>query len=478
LDVSKLPEGPNLCPVPLSLLAKKAGGGELLINTVALGAVTFHLGGDLEILKNLIKDEYGDKGEEVVVANHKAAELGFEFALENYPKVVSETLKPVDTMSSAVPRMVINGNEAAALGAIAGGVQFAAIYPMSPISNILHVLAKHQETYGYVYKQPEDEISAINMIMGASFAGARVMTATSGGGFALMSEGYGMAGIAELPIVIVEGQRGGPATGIPTWSSQGDLRFVLHAHQEDFPRIVLTPGDPEETFYMTMEAFNLAEKYQTPVVVLIDKNICENDKSINYLDISKYEVDRGNFTMEKVEDYKRYELAEDGISQRSIPGVGNFFIATSDEHDAIGYSNEEIQNRNDQMHKRMTKLETCAKRDMPEPELFGPKEADVTLISWGSNKGSLQHAVKEFDNVNFLHLAWANPFPVEKVKEVLESAKHPILFECNYTAHMGGIIRERTGIDIKDKFLKFDGRPIYVEEVIEKINSVLKGGKS
>ncbi|MFC1755859.1 2-oxoacid:acceptor oxidoreductase subunit alpha [Patescibacteria group bacterium] len=476
LDVSKLPKGVHLCPVPLSLLAKKAGGGELLVNTVALGALTAHLGGDLEILKNLVKDEYEDKGEEVVAADHKAAELGYEFASENYPNVKNDTLKPVETTSLTKPRMVINGNEAAALGAIAGGVQFAAIYPMSPISNILHVLAKHQETYGYVYKQPEDEISAINMVMGASFAGARSFTATSGGGFALMSEGYGMAGIAELPVVIVEGMRGGPATGIPTWSSQGDLRFVLHAHQDDFPRIILTPGDPEETFYMTAQAMNLAEKYQTPVVVLIDKNVCENDKSVDYLDLSKFELDRGKFTMEKVENFERYNLSPDGISQRSIPGVGNFFIANSDEHDPVGYSSEEIDNRNVQMHKRMTKLETCAKEDMPEPELFGPEDADITLISWGSNKGVLQHAVKEFDNVNFLHLTWVNPFPVEKVTKVLENAKHPILFECNYTSQMGGIIREKTGIEIKDKHLKFDGRPIYIEEVREKINSVLKKG--
>jgi len=478
LDISKVPEGMNLCPVPLSALAKESGGGELLVNTVALGAATFHLGGSMDILKNLIHEEFADKGDEVVQADQKAAELGYNFAKENYPSVVTEILKQEDTMSSAIPRMVINGNEAAALGAIAGGVQFAAIYPMSPISNILHVLAKHQETYGYVYKQPEDEISAINMALGASFAGARSMTATSGGGFALMAESYGLAGIAELPVVIVEGQRGGPATGIPTWSSQGDLRFVLHAHQDDFPRIILTPGDPEETFYMTMQAFNLAEKYQTPVVVLIDKNICENDKSVLYLNIKDFEVDRGNFTMEKVENYERYALSDDGISHRSIPGVGNYFIANSDEHDAIGYSSEEIQNRNEQMEKRMKKLETCAQQDMPEPELFGPENADLTIISWGSNKGTITQAIKQFDNVNFLHLTWINPFPVEKVTEVLSKAKHVVNVECNFTAHLGGIIREKTGIEVKDNFLKYDGRPIYVEEMVQKINSVLKGGKS
>jgi 2-oxoglutarate/2-oxoacid ferredoxin oxidoreductase subunit alpha len=160
-------------------------------------------------------------------------------------------------------------------------LQFAAIYPMSPISNILHTLAQHQMTYGYVYKQPEDEISAINMAIGASFAGARSMTATSGGGFCLMAEGYGLAGITETPLVIIEGMRGGPATGLPTWSSQGDLQFVLHAHQDEFPRIVLAAGDVEDAFYMTMEAFYIADKYQTPVVVLLDKNICDDEESVS-----------------------------------------------------------------------------------------------------------------------------------------------------------------------------------------------------
>ncbi len=376
-------------------------------------------------------------------------------------------------MLTVVPRMVISGNEAVALGAIAGGVQFAAIYPMSPVSNILHVLAEHQEAYGYVYKQPEDEISAINMAIGAAFAGARSLTATSGGGFCLMTEGYGLAGITETPVVIVEGMRGGPATGLATWSGQGDLRFVLHAHQDDFPRIVLAPGDAKEAFYLTMEALNLADKYQTTVVVLIDKNLCENDQSFPFFDVKDFKVDRGKFTTDFSEDYKRYALEEDGVSLRSIPGSGNFFIANSDEHDKLGYSDETIANRNAQMAKRMKKLETCALESMPKPQLFGPEDASVTLISWGSNKGSILQALEQFDDVNFLHLAWLNPFPVEEVRNVLSKAKHVINVECNYSAQFGGLVKERTGIEITDNLLKYDGRPFYVEEIVEKVNSVL-----
>ena len=477
-DLSQVPEGVNLCPIPLSQFAKQAGGGEILINTVALGALAAHLGGDLEVLKHLIREEFSDKEEEIILSNQAAAEHAYNFSLQNYSQVFKNVLKNEVPTADTRARMVINGNEAAALGAIAAGVQFAAIYPMSPISNILHVLAKHQEEFGYVYKQPEDEIAALNMSLGAAFAGARSMTATSGGGFCLMSEAYGLAGITETPVVIVEGMRGGPGTGIPTWSSQGDLRFVLHAHQDDFPRIILTPGDPEETFYMTMDAFNIAEKYQTPVVVLIDKNICENDQSIKLADVSNYRVDRGKFSMEKIENYQRYQLSEDGVSMRSIPGVGNFFIANSDEHDEIGYSSEEIGNRNAQMQKRMQKLEICAREDMPQPTLYGPEDADVTIISWGSNKGSIIQALSQFPNVNYLHLNWISPFPTERVSAILSKAKYVINLECNYTAHLGGIIREKTGIKIEDNFLKYDGRPFYVEEVVEKLNSVLKGGQS
>jgi 2-oxoglutarate ferredoxin oxidoreductase subunit alpha len=477
LDVSKVKKDTILYPVPLSELAEEAGNKSLLRNTVALGAAAAILGGDLKILNHLIAEEYGDKGEEIVKADQKAIELGHKYAKDNYADKLRDNLSENSTMDTVVPRMVINGNEAAALGAIAGGVQFAAIYPMSPISNILHVLAAHQKEYGYIYKQPEGEIAAINMALGASVAGARSMTVTSGGGFALMVEGYGLAGITETPLVIVEGMRGGPATGIPTWSEQGDLRFVLHAHQSDFPRIVLTPGDPKEVFEMTMEAFNLADKYQTPVVVLIDKNICENDQSFPLFDTSSYKVDRGKFSTEKIPDYKRYALAENGISHRTVFGSGNFFIVNSDEHDEVGYSSEEIKNRNQQMEKRMKKLATCEVEDMPKPKLFGPEEADVTLVSWGSNKGSIIQALKDFDNVNYLHLTWANPFPTDEVKRVLGKAKHIVNIECNYTAQMGGLIKERTGVEIKDNFLRYDGRPIYVEEISEKINSVLKGSR-
>jgi 2-oxoglutarate ferredoxin oxidoreductase subunit alpha len=469
-DFTRVDAKINLFLVPLSKLAKVAGGEELLINVVALGAATALLGGELKIIKDLISEEFSGKKEEIIEMNHKAVEQGYNFAVENFADKLQKRLIP---RPNIVPKMILNGDEAAALGAIAAGLQFAAIYPMTPITGLLHMLAAYQKKYGFIYKQPEDEISAINMAIGASFAGARAMTATSGGGFCLMTEGYGLAGMTETPIVIIMGMRPGPATGFPTWSEQGDLRFVLHAHQGDFPRIVLSPGDGKEVFDLTMQAFNLAEKYQTPVVVLVDKNICEDDQGFQYFDMSAYKIERGKFTTEKINDYKRYALEEDGISTRTIPGTGNFFLANSDEHNTYGYSDEESPNRKEQHKKRMTKLVTCEAQDMPSPKLYGPEKADITIVSWGSNKGNVLQAMKEFPNVNFLHLTWMNPFPADAVKKILSGAKHVVGIESNYTAQLAGLIREKTGIEIEDKFLKYDGRPFFVEEIAEKLRSII-----
>lgn len=464
-----LPSHVNLLPVPMTKIARDAGGGELLINIVALGVLAGMMNGDVEILKELAQEEYGDKPD-LLKSDLIAIEQGYKYAQDNFSNLNSNVIQ-LKNDGHSDKKMVINGDDAVALGAIAGGLQFAAIYPMSPISNILHALAKYQKDYKYVYKQPEDEISAINMAIGASFGGARSMTSTSGGGFCLMTEAYGLAGMTETPLVIVEGMRGGPATGLPTWNGQGDLQFVLHAHQDEFPRLVLAAGDVPEAFYMTMEAFYLADKYQTPVVVLIDKNICDHEQSVPVFDISAYRIDRGKMTTTSDSNYRRYLLSNDGISQRSIPGVGNFFVANSDEHDETGFSSEEIDNRLAQMEKRMKKLETCTKTDMPQQTLYGPKDSDLTIISWGSNKGSIVQALKNYSNVNYLHITWMNPFPTDQIKSTLENAKNVVLMECNYSGQLGQVIAQETGIKIEDRVLKYDGRPFYVEEVMEIIDS-------
>ena len=472
IDTSKVPSTVVLLGVPLSKIAKEAGNSDLLINTVALGAVTAVLGGNLLILNSLISEEFGSKGDEIVKVNVAAAENGFKYVTENYRQHLKNSLSPLESLSNFVPYMAIDGNESVALGAISAGLQYAAIYPMSPISNILHVLAENQEKFGYIYKQPEDELSAINMAIGASYAGARSMTSTSGGGFCLMTEGYGLAGMTETPLVIIEGMRPGPATGLPTWSGQGDLQMILNAHQDDFPRIVLAAGDAKEAFELTMKAFNLADKYQTPVVVIIDKNICENAQSFPLYEYSDYRIDRGKLTTAKVEDYKRYASEPSGISQRTVPGVGNFFIANSDEHDEEGYSSEDIDNRNIMMEKRMTKLKTCKEQDMEKPQLFGPEDAEITIISWGSNKGSILQALKNLDGVNYIHVNWMSPFPSDELSEMSSKSKYILNVECNYTGQMEKLIRENTQIKIDENFLKYDGRQIYPEEIIDAVNKI------
>jgi len=432
------------------------------------------LGGNVEVLKTLVANEFERKGPEIVAQNQKAVQGGFDFAKENF-ECNWNYLNEVENIDDQI---VINGNEAVAMGAIAAGMQFTAIYPMTPTSGILVPLAKYQEKYGFVYRQPEDEIAGINMALGAAFAGARSMVATSGGGFCLMVEGLGLGGIVELPVVVIEGMRGAPATGLPTWTEQGDLKFVLSSGHGDFPRIVVAASDPKDAFEIVMQAFNLADKYQTPVVVLVDKMICEGHQSYFPFDTSNYYVDEGKIIKEKVEGYKRFELSEDGISPRSILGVGNHVVANSDEHDEVGFSIEDAPTRIQQMEKRMKKLETLVKNENLEPQFYGNENAPITIVSWGSNKGSILQAMDEFNKLegicpfNYLHLIWMNPFPAEAIKNKLSKDKYLLNVEVNYSGQMRDVIREKTGVEILDNLLKYDGRPIYPEEIINKVNEI------
>ena len=469
-----IPQNTKFLTAPLSAMAKEAGGGELLINVVSLGVLCFLMDGDIEVFNTLLEDEYG-ANPKILESDYKAIKLGFDFASNNFSSEKGKifSIKSEVASSSIEKKMVLDGDEAITLAAIASGLSFASMYPMTPITNILYNLAKYQNEYKFVYVQPEDEISAINMAIGASHAGVRSMTATSGGGFCLMSEAYGLAGITETPLVIIEGMRGGPATGLPTWNGQGDLLFVLNAHQDEFPRIVLSAGDLTEAFYLTMEAFYLADKYQTPVILLVDKNICEHQESIAKFDISAYKIDRGKVFTEIDPNYKRYQVTPDGISPRSLPGSGNFFLANSDEHDEIGYSSETAENRIAQMNKRMQKLKTCEEKDMQNPIIFGPSDANLSIISWGSNKSSILQILPEFPDVNFLHITWMNPFPKDFISNFLKNCKNTVLIESNYTGQLTKLISMHTGIEVKDKILKFDGRPFFTEELRNEIQNRL-----
>ena len=472
LVTDNVPKQVALFAVPLMEIITQNSGTEVMRNIVATGAAVALLGMNMMHLMKLIEEEFGTKKADVVALNQKLAQAGYDYALEHYKDSCKQELPQLDKVTE---QMVLTANDAVAMGAIAGGLQFAAIYPMTPTSNILHVLAPLQEKYGFVYKQPEDEISAIGMAIGASHAGARSLVATSGGGFCLMTESFGLAGMTETPVVIIEGMRSGPATGLPTWTEQGDLKMILSAHQSDFARIVLAAGDGQEAFNLTMMAFNLADIYQTPVVVVVDKIICEDSQSFVPFTYKNYVVDRGKYTDSKTDNYRRYADSDDGISLRSPVGVGNHFLANADEHDAIGYSNEDGVNRQTQMDKRMRKLLTCQANHMQPATLIGPADAPITLVSWGSNKGSILEAMKVLPEVNYLHLTWMNPFPTESVKAYLEQAKYLIDIECNYSAQMRSLIVEHTGITIADTMLRYDGRPIFPEQIVAKVKSVLAG---
>lgn len=472
VEETKLKQGIR-CPVPLKELATEENGNELMRNTVALGAALGVMDYPFKVFEGIIKDAFKGKKASIIKENVKAAKKGYTYAKKHYGHHNDYVLRKI----SAPKRMVLTGNEAIALGAVKGGMKFYAAYPMTPSSSILHTLAGWQERHQITVKQAEDEISVANMTVGAGFAGVRAMCATSGGGYALMQETISLAGMTETPAVFVEVQRGGPGTGVPTFTEQADLRFVMHAGHGDFPKIILAPGDVKEAFDFTMEALNLAEQYQTPVIIISDKYLGESHKSADFFKAKK-KIERGKLLQRAPPNYLRYTDTHDGISPRTRPGMKNgLFLANSDEHDFFGHSTEEIEMRNLQMRKRMRKLETLQQK-IPDPKLHGPEEADVTIVSWGSTKGPILDAMKWLKergySVNFLQITHVMPFPDEQVKSMLQNARKLLLVENNYTGQMGGLIRERTGIKIKEKLLKYDGRPFYPEEIYEKVKEVLQ----
>ena len=372
-------------------------------------------------------------------------------------------------------RMLLTGNEALSLGAIAAGCKFMSAYPMTPSSSIMEYLAAHGEEYGVTVVQAEDEIAAINMINGAAYAGARAMTATSGGGFCLMVEGLGLAGMTETPIVVVNGQRPGPAIGLPTRTEQGDLEFVLYASHGEFPRAVLAPATVEDCFWLTVKAFNLADRYQLPVIVLTDQHLASSYATIQRFDLSKVTVDRGLLVPdnETVKDYKRHRITDSGISPRAFPGREDLLVVTdSDEHDEAGHLIEDGVIRTNMVRKRMRKR-AGLKQEMSPPLIVGKKKVDNLLIGWGSSYGAIAEAAEilkeEGYDTGYLQLKEIWPFPSEAVAGALKNAGHSYVIENNATGQMAHLIKAETGMSIGAKILKYDGRPFTPAEIIEQI---------
>ncbi len=390
-------EGVKLFPVPLMKIAKEFGN-PIMVNTAALGATAGLIGIEFDKMAGVIEQNFGKKGEKIVNSNLDVAKNAFEYAQEHYSKGFAYKVIPVQ----APERMVINGNQAIGLGALLGGVKFISAYPMTPATSLFEWLTGHAKEYGIVSKHTEDEIAAISMAIGASHGGVRAMTTTSGGGFSLMVEALGMAGITETPIVIAEIQRAGPSTGMPTRTEQADLLFLMHASHGEFPKIILTPGTTEEAFEAGWRAFNLAEKYQCPVLIMSDTYLANSLRTIEWDDLKTDEIkiDRGKLLnsedIEKIEGrYLRYKLTADGISPRAIPGHKKaVFMASSDEHTEDGhFEDEDPENRIKMVEKRAQKM-IEAQTDIQLPKYFGSDEPELVFVGWGSSFGPIRETVE------------------------------------------------------------------------------------
>ncbi len=470
----EVPDGVRLISVPLAEITSELGASGIMRNTVALAASAKVVGLDFEFIESVIESSFARKGQEVVDFNIKVAKAGYDHVegLDFGKKLEAR---------EGEKQIVVSGNEAIALGAIKAGLKFMAAYPMTPVTSIMQVVAKWGGRYGIVMKQTEDEIAAINMTIGAAHMGVRAMTASSGGGFALMTEALGMAAMTETPIVVVEGTRPGPSTGLPTWTDQGDLRFVLHASQGEFPLVTALPGDMDECFEMTLKAFNLAEKYQMPCMLITDKYLGESVQSVAPFEADDYVVERGIMSVEEAKnmkdgEYLRFKITESGVSPRALPGYPNcIYTAATDEHAEDGDLDESAENRIAMVDKRKRKLETLQREDLDEKEmveLYGPADADLTIVGWGSTKGPILEAIDGM-NVNFLQIKYASPFPAEAVEKVLSRAPKALLVENNEEGQMGGLIREFTGVKIDEKLLRYDGRPVNAPEIFSRIKELL-----
>jgi 2-oxoglutarate ferredoxin oxidoreductase subunit alpha len=467
LESADLPkEVENLFPVPLKSIVKEVEGRPVVRNTVALGAALGILGYNIEILEDILREVFTRKGDQVVAMNVNAARAGFEYAKEHYAKALPHQLEPSKKVQK--DRILLTGNEAVALGAIAAGCKFYAAYPMTPSSPVLHFLIAQAERFGMITIQPESEIAAINMAIGASYAGVRAMTGTSGGGFCLMTEGFSLAGMVETPLVVMLGQRTGPSTGLPTYTSQSDLRFAVHASHGEFPRVVIAPGDVNECFEFTVDAFNLADEFQLPVILLTDKQLIESHASTLPFTIDGLEINRGKLLpmspYSGKEPYLRHALTDDGISPRLIPGTpGALIHSDSAVHKESGFQGDDCLIASIMADKRYQKLPLLLKRleQLPCTKMHGPKKADVTLVGWGSTKGVALEALRLLERegikANFLQVIYLTPFPAEAVASALEG-QNPILIEGNQTAQLGSLIKEHTGINIPKKILRYDGR--------------------
>ena len=469
---------PNHLSIPFTQIASDVAKSKIMINSVATGAAIALMGFELQPVLDCLKEQFEQKGTETVENNQKCANAGYDFVRQNLK------IKPPFRVPSAKltrQKMLLTGCQAVALGAMASGLKFYSGYPMSPATPIMEFISSQAEKCSIVVEQAEDEIAAINMVIGANFAGARAMTATSGGGFCLMVEALSLAGMSETPLVIVLAQRPGPATGLPTRTEQGDLNFAMHAGHGDFPRAILSPGYPEQAVYLMSKAFNLADKYQTPVIVLVDQHFNDAYFTVGKLDLGGIKIDRGhiltNQDLSSPLEYRRYAPGESGISPRILPGNTQAVLyADSDEHTEEGHITESAKVRNQMVRKRMQKLEGL-RGEIGPPEIYPAGKAELILLGWGSTHGAIKEAVDLLNHnrltAQMIHYSELFPFNPQHIASAALGKSKIVAVENNFSGQFADLFSKATGLTVAHRILKYDGRPFTSRGIVNQIKEII-----
>ena len=474
---------PGFIQIPFTDITTELDLDKVMASSVAAGAILGAIG--LETIldfSKIIHSFIPVSSEGVVASQTNAAQAGLDFVVQNLDS--NKRFRPIESIEQDKKLILMNGNQAIGMGALASGCKFYSAYPMTPATSIMLYLISRAEQYGVVVEQAEDEISAINMALGASYAGVRAMTGTSGGGFALMTEGVSLAGITETPLVIAEVQRPGPATGLPTRTEQSDLFFVIFGGHGEFPRIVFTPGTPEQALFLTNKAFHLAEKYQIPVIIQSDQYLADSQWTFDDInsDLLQYEDFRlRGPELFNTESYQRYAYSENGISPLAIPGASKHLVVfDSDEHDQDGHIIEDAETRNMMVEKRYHKKTPLIRQEIAPPSFYGARNPDIVVTGFGSTFGVIKEAVEHLvdaHKIAMLHFSEVYPFPMRNdfdYVEMLNKAKLTLCVENNVTGQFAQLMRMETGFEFGARINKFDGRPFGLDNLIGEINAYLQ----
>ncbi len=486
-DSSFLQENVQIVPLSFKELTSELGKLiPIMQNTMLLGSLLYLISLDFKTLEQVLADIFSKKGQEIIDQNISVARVGYETAQDHFASAKIN----IDWNFTYISKPFYSGNSAMALGAVAAGLKFYAAYPMSPATNILHWLVTNSERCGVLVKQAEDEIAVVCLAIGAGHAGVRSMCATSGGGFALMTEAIGEAAMLETPVVIINVQRGGPSTGLPTKTEQGDLNQAIGASQGDFPRVILAPKSTTDCYHIVGEALNIAEQYQLPVIILSDLLMGENYETIEPGSWShKVNINRGDLieeipqSMKEKDGFKRYTFTSSGISPRPLIGSeGMAYVAASDDHDEDGviisdeFTNTAIRRKINE--KRMRKLDGVITEFKP-PQLEGPEDAEVTLIGWGSTWGVIREAIEQLQvkgiKANQLHFRYLLPFHSKEAFQILNKCKKTIVVELNATGQFARHLKAEAGFSSTDVILKYDGEPFEPRMITQRVIAILNG---